>query len=390
MAGLAEHRDPLRPADSFWSWRDWMYRLANRIQPADLEAIAAWLYTEMLESGYTAVAEFHYLHHDQGGAPYADPAEMSRAIIRAAERTGIRLTLLPVFYAHGGFDTPLRPDQRRFGHDDPAAFARLLASLRPDLPPGVQLGFAAHSLRAVAPDELRALLALSGPAHIHIAEQTAEVEQCLAHTGLRPVEWLLQNAPVDDRWTLVHATHVTEDEVRGMAASGAVAGICPTTEANLGDGLFPLAALLDAGGHLSIGSDSHITVDPREELRLLEYGQRLTQRTRNIASSATTPSTGQRLWCAAALGGGRSLGQPIGSLQPGRFADLVVLDPDHPKLIGHTPRTALDALVFSSGGSTPVRDVMVGGRWVVRDGRHTQRAALLEAYRQTMRHLLEA
>lgn len=388
MAGHAEHLDPAQPADSFWTWRDAMYRLANRITPPQLEAIAAQLYVEMLEAGYTAVAEFHYLHHDPDGRPYADPAEMSRALLRAASAAGIRMTLLPVFYAHGGFDQPLGAAQRRFGHRTVSAFARLLEAIRPALGPGQRLGLAAHSLRAVAPDELAALVPLTdGPLHIHIAEQPAEVSQCLAARGARPIDWLLSALDVSDRWSLVHATHTTPAEIGGMAAAGAVAVVCPTTEANLGDGVFDLPSLLAAGGALAIGSDSHISVDPREELRLLEYSQRLTRLSRNVAASAAHPSTGARLWLAAAAGGGQSLGAPVGALAEGQGADVVVLDPDHPRLLGCAPRQALDALVFSAGTSSPVRDVIVAGQHVVAGGAHVRQAPIRARFADTMRQL---
>jgi len=389
MAGAAEHLDPTRPADSFWTWRDAMYRLANRIGPEEMEAVATQLYAEMLEAGFTAVAEFHYLHHDRDGVPYADPAEMSRALLRAAATAGIRITLLPVFYAHGGFGQPLGADQRRFGHARVEDFARLLDAARRALGPGQQLGLAAHSLRAVSPSELAELAALPGPIHIHIAEQPAEVAQCEASLGARPVAWLLDNLPVDGRWSLVHATHTTPAEVAAAAAAGATAVICPTTEANLGDGVFDLPTLLAANGHLAIGSDSHISVDPREELRLLEYGQRLTLLRRNVAASPTQPSTGQRLWCAAAAGGAQSLGAPLGALADGCAADFVTLDPEHPRMLGHGPGSALDALVFSASASAPVADVVVAGVRVVEEGRHVRRSEIAARFRAAMKRLQE-
>ena len=387
MAGSAEHLDPARPADSFWTWREAMYRLANQITPDDLEAIAAQLYAEMLESGYTAVAEFHYLHHDRDGRPYADPAEMSRALLRAADTAGIRITLLPVFYAHGGFGQPLGEAQRRFGHRAVDDFARLLEALRPEVRRDERrrLGLAAHSLRAVAPDELAALAGLAGPLHIHIAEQPAEVEQCLAARGARPIAWLLEHLSVDVRWSLVHATHTTDEEIAGMAASGATAVLCPTTEANLGDGLFSLVDFLDRGGVIAIGSDSHISVDPREELRLLEYGQRLRSLSRNVAASPSHPSTGTRLWQAAVRGGAAALGVEADALAE----DCLTLDPEHPRLIGHTPETALDAFIFSASGRPPIRDVVVGGQRVVEGGEHVRRDAILARFARTMKRLQE-
>ena len=282
MAGLAETRGG--GEDSFWTWREVMYRFVERLTPDDVRAIAAQAYAEMLESGFTRVGEFHYLHHDAGGTPFADPARMAVEIIAAAQTTGIGLTLLPVFYAHSGFGgQPPGPRQGRFVHsvDD---FARLVEGCRAAitaLPDGV-VGIAPHSLRAVTPDELAAILPLAqgGPVHIHIAEQTREVDDCLAWSGQRPVAWLLDHAPVDRRWCLVHATHMEDAEMRALAASGAIAGLCPITEANLGDGVFPAMDFLAAGGGLGVGSDSNVLIDLAEELRLLEYGQRLTRRSR--------------------------------------------------------------------------------------------------------------
>ena len=276
MAGLAERQT--HPEDSFWTWRETMYRFAARFDPDTLHAVAAQLYVEMLEAGYTTVCEFHYLHHAPDGSAYADPAAMSRALIAAARETGIRLTLLPVLYMSGGFDgRPLGERQRRFGHDVDG-FLALLDMLRKDASDMLRIGCALHSLRAVPADAMRAVLAAlpaQTPIHIHIAEQLGEVQDCINVRGARPVEWLLANAAVDAHWTLVHATHLDAPEVRGIAASGATVAICPTTEANLGDGLFPLRAYLDAGGAWGIGSDSQISVSPIEELRWLEYGQRL-------------------------------------------------------------------------------------------------------------------
>ncbi|HEY4556465.1 MAG TPA: formimidoylglutamate deiminase, partial [Lysobacter sp.] len=282
MAGLAERRGGAGD-DSFWTWRETMYRFAARFDPDTLHAVATQLYVEMLEAGYTTVCEFHYLHHAPDGRAYADPAAMSRALVAAARETGIRLTLLPVLYMTGGFDgRALAERQRRFAHsvDD---YLALLESLRGETGPTVTVGCALHSLRAVPEDAMHAVLAAlpdSTRVHVHIAEQTAEVDECVSVRGARPVRWLLDNAPVDARWTLVHATHLDAGEVRDLAASRATVAICPTTEANLGDGLFPLRDYLDAGGRWGIGSDSHVSVSPVEELRWLEYGQRLVTRRR--------------------------------------------------------------------------------------------------------------
>ncbi|MDZ4814627.1 MAG: formimidoylglutamate deiminase, partial [Pseudomonadota bacterium] len=308
MAGLAERQT--HADDSFWTWRETMYRFAGCIGPDELRAIAAQLYVEMLESGYTSVCEFHYLHHQPNGVPYADPAEMSRALIAAARDTGIRMTLLPVLYMTGGFDgSALSARQLRFGHSADT-YLRLLELLRGEENDALSVGMALHSLRAVAEAPMRAVLdAERGHAraiHVHIAEQMPEVDECLNLRGQRPVAWLLDHADVDRRWTLVHATHIDDAEVAGVARSGATVAVCPTTEANLGDGLFPLKAFLDAGGSMAIGSDSHVSISPVEELRWLEYGQRLRAQRRNIAVGATQASVGERLFAEAWRGGLRA------------------------------------------------------------------------------------
>ena len=390
MAGLAE-RAGASGRDSFWTWRQVMYGFLERIGPEELEAVATQLYVEMLKAGYTAVAEFHYLHHDPAGRPYADPAELSRRILAAAGRAGIRLTLLPVLYAHAGFGgAPPDAGQRRFVNPVDGLFGiwdRLAAAVPGH--PRLRLGLALHSLRAVTPGELgEALAALDArapdaPVHIHVAEQTGEVEDCLAWSGRRPVDWLLDHAPVSERWCLVHATHMSAAETRRLAAGGAVAGLCPTTEANLGDGLFPAVAYLARGGRFGVGSDSHASVSPVEELRWLEYGQRLRHRARALLAEPATPSVASRLWRAAALGGAQALGVPAGELAPGRAADLLVLDADSPPLLGRADGALLDALVFS--GNVPVvRDVAVGGRWVVRDGRHPEEDGIRARYGATL------
>jgi formimidoylglutamate deiminase len=383
MAGLAERRGTSE--DSFWSWREVMYAFAERIGPDDLRDIAAQLYVEMLKAGYTRVCEFHYLHRQPDGAPYDDPAAMSLALVEAAREVGIGLTLLPVLYMTGGFDgRALAPRQRRFGLgvDEYLALLERLRGLR-DVQ--VEVGIALHSLRAVPPDAMRAVLssqmARECPVHIHVAEQIGEVQDCLAVRNARPVEWLLDHAEVDARWCLVHATHLGADECHRAAASGAVAGLCPTTEGNLGDGLFPLRAWLDAGGVLGIGSDSHISVSPVEELRWLEYGQRLASGKRNVAA-VPGGSVGQTLWQAALEGGARAAGQPA-ALSPGSVADLVVLDDASPLLAARDQASMLDSFIFA--GNTPlVRDVMAGGRWVVRDFRHHDEDRIAARYRHTV------
>ncbi len=387
MAGLTERAGP--GEDSFWTWRDVMYRFVERLGPEHVGAIAAQLYVEMLKAGYTAVGEFHYLHHRPDGGPYDNLAELSHRVLAAARQTGIGLTHLPVLYGYGGFGgAAAGRGQRRF-LNDPQRFLALVEEVRETAgsDPQIAVGIAPHSLRAVTPETLRAVLAGLGaeaarvPVHIHVAEQTREVEECLAWSGRRPVAWLLDECPVGSSWCLVHATHIDEAEVEALARCGAVAGLCPTTEANLADGLFPAGAFLDAGGRFGIGSDSHVSVSPLEELRWLEYGQRLTHRRRNLLAAEPGSSLGRRLYEGALAGGAQALGRPIGRLQEGSRADLLVLDPDCPSLVGHGPKTLLDALVFA-GNHNPVKDVMVGGRWVVREGRHDAEDAVLAAYRR--------
>ncbi len=373
IAGLTERAGPgLGQAgeDSFWTWRDAMYRLVAHLDPDAFQAVATQLYVEMLRAGYTHVAEFHYLHHAPDGRPYADPAELSRRCIAAAAAAGIGLTLLPVLYCASGFGgAPPTEAQRRFTHT-PDGFLSLLLRLPP---PGPMLGFgvAPHSLRAVPPDALAALLAAApdGPVHIHVAEQPAEVGDCLAHTGQRPVAWLLDHAPVDARWCIVHATHMDPAETAALAATGAIAGLCPTTEANLGDGIPPAAAFQSASGRFGIGSDSNVAVDPFEELRWLEYAQRLVLNRRTVLAGGPGRHTGRALWDGAARAGAAACGHAGGMIAPGARCDLVLLDMDHPRLVGRVGDGLLDSAVFSAG-SAAVRHVVAGGVCVVRDGRH--------------------
>jgi formimidoylglutamate deiminase len=389
MAGLAERQT--NSSDSFWTWRETMYAFASRIGPDDLRAIAAQLYVEMLEAGYTQVCEFHYLHHRPDGVPYADPAAMSLALIEAAQEAGIGLTLLPTLYMTGGFDgRALSERQRRFGFAVDGYLA-LLQQLVKVENAAVRVGVALHSLRAVPEKAMREVLAAevtrTMPIHIHIAEQIGEVQDCLALRNARPVEWLLDNMPIDARWCLVHATHMSAQETQRLAQSGAVAGLCPTTEANLGDGLFPLKAYLDENGALGIGSDSHISVSPIEELRWLEYGQRLATRHRNIAVSAANHSVGETLYAAALRGGARAAGAVVGSIEPGARADFVVLDEDSPLFAGRDAASLIDTFLFA-GNANPVRHVMVNGDWVVRDFRHRDRERIAARYRETVERLV--
>jgi formimidoylglutamate deiminase len=388
LAGLTERGGP--NADNFWTWRTEMYRFLERVGPEEQEAIAAQLYLELLKGGYTSVGEFHYLHHDPAGRPYANPAEMAERIRAAAAATGIGLTLLPVFYAHSDFGgaAPL-PAQRRFIHDT-GNFLRLVAALAKTK--GQKLGIAPHSLRAVVPAELSEIVTFAraeldaAPIHIHVAEQRKEVDACVAWSGARPVDWLLEHAAVDARWCIVHATHVTPGETRSLAASGAVVGLCPSAEADLGDGVFPTGAFLAAGGQLGIGGDSHVGVDPFLELRLVETVQRLTLQKRNVLAHEGE-SSGRTLYQAALAGGARALGQPGGAIAAGRRADLVVLNGDDPALVEQPAQNVLDAAIFGPGRNI-VRDVMVAGRWVIGEGHHADEEATLVRYRQTLKRLL--
>lgn len=386
FAGLSEYRGAAD--DSFWTWRDLMYRFARSITPDQLEDIATQLYIEMLEAGYTAVCEFHYLHHDPAGQPYTDRAEMALRLVRAARRAGIGLTLLPVLYQDAGFGgQPARADQHRFTNPVDGLLdivVRVRAS-------GTRVGVAPHSLRAVGPRALAEVVAgvgVDAPIHIHIAEQQQEVRECLAWSGQRPVQWLLANAAIDSRWCLVHATHLTPDEGAALAASGAVAGLCPTTEANLGDGVFGAAAYLNGGGAWGIGSDSHASVSGAEELRLLEYAQRLAHERRNVLGNAAHPQLADRLWLGAVHGGARASGRALGGLAAGQQADFVVLD-TRGALSGLAPEQVLANHVFANHGRNAVREVWVAGRPQVRDGEHPLGRAACERFVATRAALLK-
>ncbi|MFE8647103.1 formimidoylglutamate deiminase [Sphingomonas sp. NCPPB 2930] len=375
FAGLTEHRSAEQ--DSFWSWRTLMYRFAARLGPAQMEAIATWLYAEMLEAGYTSVCEFQYVHHGADGRAYADDATLSRALLRAAQAAGIGFTLLPVLYQTSGFGSrPPTDGQRRFVRSTDSML-RLLEALGPACAAqGARLGLAPHSLRAVPPDGLQAVLAgldaldPGAPLHIHIAEQTQEVDDCIAWSGQRPVAWLLEHAPVDARWCLVHATHMSDAEYAGAARSGAVAGLCPTTEANLGDGIFDLPRWRDHGGAWGVGSDSHACVNAAEELLMLEYGQRLARRQRNVGASAAQPHVATALTLQAVQGGAQAAGRAVGGLAVGQQADLVVLDAAHPALQGLPAADMLSAHVFASHRSSAIDSVRVAGHARVTGGRH--------------------
>ena len=381
IAGLAEVRGP--DADNFWTWREIMYRFVDRLTPDGLRSIATQAYVEMLESGFTRVGEFHYLHHASDGRPFDDIAEMSGAIVDAAEVSGIALTHLPVFYAHAGFGgTPPNPGQRRFTQtlDQFSTLVERVRGLAQRLP-DAEVGIAPHSLRAVTPDELAALVKMAGqhPIHIHIAEQHREVADCMAWSGARPVEWLLDHATLDRRWCLVHATHMTNDEATRLGTSGAIAGLCPITEANLGDGLFNADPFLSAGGIYGVGSDSNVMIDATEELRLLEYGQRLTARSRNMMALGPGGSTGQALYDSALEGGARAMGVEPG-LRPGAPADFLSLDANHSAIGGRVGECILDGLIFASG-RTAIDGVWRRGEQLVSGGRHIRRESVVGSYR---------
>lgn len=403
MAGLTEYRSlaggPV--ADNFWSWRKLMYRFVGHMTPEDLEAITTWAFVEMLEAGFTRVGEFHYVHHDTAGKPYADPAELTGRVVAAAESSGIALTLLPVFYAQGGFGgEPANEGQRRFLHEVPA-FERLLAASRKlaaRLPDSV-VGVAPHSLRAVTPSQLEQLLPLAGkgPIHMHAAEQVGEVEQCLAWSGVRPVQWLLDHAAVDERWCLVHATHLDDAEIPRLARSGAVAGLCPVTEANLGDGIFPATKFLSAEGRFGIGTDSNVSIGVGDELRQLEYSQRLRDRGRNRVvrdraddrRPGAMSSTGRTLFAGALAGGSQALGvaRDRAGIIEGAAADFFSLNRESPLFAERRGDALLDSFVFAG-----VRDAIDGvwraGRKVVAGGHHLRREQAAKAWRATLARLL--
>ena len=389
MLGLAERAGP--GADSFWTWREVMYGFALRLGPADLRAVAAQLYVEMLKSGFSVVGEFQYLHHQPDGTPYDNPAELSLCCIAASEQTGIAMTMLPTLYAYGGLggQAPVA-GQRRFinGADRYLRIYQTLmaASAGQSLR---RVGISPHSLRAVTPELLRTVMdgiESISPIHIHVAEQTKEVDDCLAYSGHRPVDLMLDSFDVSPRWTAIHATHMTGEESVRLAKSGAIAGLCPTTEANLGDGIFPATDYLKAGGAIAIGSDSHISVSPAEDLRMLEYSQRLRDRTRNVLAGEPGQSTGRRLFDAAVHGGARSMAQPVGAIAAGKRCDITVLDSDHPALIGRDGDAALDTWIFS-GGNACVKDVIVGGKLVVHDRHHIHEDEIARDFRAAIRRL---
>lgn len=374
MAGLAEVAGD--PQESFWTWRELMYRMVARLTPQQVGDIATWLYIELLKGGYSQVAEFHYLHHDLQGQPYPDDA-MLQQLMLAAERTGIGQTLLPVLYSYSGFGAqPASAGQRRFIQQTGAYLQQLqrVAAACADKPL-LNYGVCFHSLRAVSEAQMHDVLTATPddlPVHIHIAEQEKEVSDSLAWSGERPIAWLMRRFNVDARWCLIHATHPDESELQQLAASGAVAGLCPTTEANLGDGIFPASAYIARGGRWGIGSDSHVSVSAREELRWLEYGQRLRDRRRNRLALPQQPSVGDLLWQQAAAGGAQACGIRSGVLAPGLRADWLVLRDD--PLLSATPSDALLNRWLFAGARSGIRDTFVAGRQVIADGQHAEEA----------------
>ncbi|WP_420558724.1 formimidoylglutamate deiminase [Roseovarius sp.] len=383
MAGLTETRGP-DPNDSFWTWRKLMYRFLDRLTPDHVQAIAELVFMEMLEAGYGAVAEFHYLHHDIGGKPYAELAEMAGRITTAATNTGIGLTLLPVHYMQGGCDgRALEGGQRRFG-SDPELFARLhgdSARLIAEAPDDFAIGIAPHSLRAVPPDALAEARQIcpQGPIHMHLAEQVAEVQEVEAHLGARPVEWLLDNADVTADWCLIHCTQMTDAETRALAGTGAVAGLCPITESSLGDGIFNGITYRDAGGRFGVGSDSNIHIALWEELATLDYSQRLRDRSR-AAMATADHSTGRVLFDAATQAGAQAAGRASGQIAEGRLADLIAVSTENEFLCNRSGDTALDSLIFTGRGRSCVTDVWSAGRHMVQNGRHVARDRITNAF----------
>ena len=389
MVGLAERAGP--GADSFWTWREAMYGFALKLSPDDLEAVAAQAYVEMLKAGFSCVGEFQYLHHQPDGSAFDEPAEMSLRCISAAEQAGIAITMLPTLYNYAGFGgQPANAVQRRFVNDADR-FLGIYETLKSvcGTNPLRRLGISPHSLRAVTLELLKTVLSgieKDARVHIHVAEQTKEVDDCLAWCGKRPVEFLLDQFDVSNRWCAIHATHMTPGETQKLAKSGAIAGLCPTTEANLGDGIFPAEYFMKQGGAIAIGSDSQITISPAEDLRMLEYSQRLRDRTRNALASSAGASTGRTLLDAALKGGATCLDNPVGVIAVGKRCDIAVLDSEHSSMIGREGDAALDTWIFSAGNAA-VKDVIVGGSHVVKDRRHIDEDRIQKKFAETVRRL---
>lgn len=391
MAGLAEHLPANAPSDDFWSWRQAMYKLAGAITPDEHEDIAAMLYAEMLRHGYTAVAEFHYLHHDVSGQPYTERAEMSQRLMAAAERSGIHLTLIPIFYQKGGFGVPARPEQKRFISATATDYDYLHSEIYKVAQSyeGVNVGVGFHSLRAVATSDLLQVLASKpkGPIHIHVAEQQQEVDQAISHLRKRPVEWLLDHADLSSQFNLVHATHMNASETARLASSGAVVVVCPSTEGNLGDGFFPIQEYAALGGRYAIGTDSHIGLSAFEELRWLDYGQRLRSQRRNTLCREASDDSGMKLLDSAWTAGRLAMGQEANEyFAPGQSFDAICLDLDHPILVGKPMARWISTAIYA-GESTLIKGVLRRGEWVVEQGKHTKIEDISRRFRHSMRSL---
>jgi len=390
MAGLGESAGDTQ--DSFWTWRKVMYHYLERIQPDNLFHIAAQLYLEMLKAGYSCVGEFQYLHHDLNGQAYDNRAEMSLQCLQAATRVGIGFTALPVLYRYGGFGSAAALDGQKRFLNDADGFIEIVKGLQSATTndANCSVGIAPHSLRAINRDllaEVIASLESLAAIHVHVAEQTKEVDECLGWSGKRPVEWLFENFDVDQKWCLIHATHINDQETAAMAGSGCVAGLCPTTEANLGDGFFNAREYFAQRGCWAIGSDSHISIDPVEELRWLEYGMRLQTHGRNVLVSDASANTGRNLLDGALAGGAQACGRNIGSIAEGYRADLVVLDHEHPRLYGRSKDDLIDSWIFS-GNSNLVRDVYIGGNKIIDNGHHADEDTIARNYLNTLDQLI--
>ena len=393
FAGFSEYRG--NKQDSFWSWRDIMYRFVAKMTPEDAAIVAEYAFIELLKSGFTSVAEFHYLHHQQNGSRYSDIAEMSHQVINAALNAGINITHLPVLYSYAGFGHKQPSNAQGRFINTTESYVQLWERLQSHYQntEGLQLGIAPHSLRAVSEQQLAEIIPwvqqknANSPIHIHIAEQKQEVEDCLAFYGKRPVEWLLEKFSVDQNWCFVHATHLTEKEVTQLASSGAVAGICPITEANLGDGIFPTSEYLQKGGRLAIGSDSHILINVAEELRLLEYGQRLTKYQRAVLTSEHCSSVGQFIYLKSAFDGALASSRNSGVIEIGKRADFVVLNDKASSMLAKQNHQRLDAAIFASA-EMPISQVVIAGKVVVEDNKHSNQERVTQAYERVLNKLV--
>ena len=389
MAGLTEKKGK-DGNDSFWTWRDLMYKFLDLLTPEDILSITAFGQMEMLKAGFSSVAEFHYLHHQKNGNPYNSISQMSQSIIEASKETGIGLCLLPVLYERGGCDNrPLTKGQKRFGNNFDQ-FVKLIneVKIHSENTLNCNLGVAAHSLRAVRKESLEQIeKLLNGPIHIHAAEQDQEVDEILSAYGQRPVEWLLNNMDINKRWCLIHCTQMTEDETIKLSKSGAVAGLCPVTEANLGDGIFNGLDFFNNNGTFGVGTDSNINISLIEELKMLEYSQRLSTKKRAVLSDKNR-STGRVLFDKSLFGGSLATQRETGEISIGKTADLISLDHNIIDLNERNKDTILDYLVFSSQGNA-INNVWSAGSLVIDNGRHFNQEMITKRYKNTMTSLRE-